>query len=94
MDSGLITALTGLLLAIGGGVGFLIRRADKNREAREAMLIKNLEEQLKKSQLNERRLERINRMLRADATAWREQLIRNDIEPEPIHWTPAPEEDE
>jgi hypothetical protein len=86
----IITAIIGL---IGTGLGFLIRRADRRREMRETMLIKHLEEQLVDERRENRRLRLINRILQADGTAWREQLIRNDIEPEPATWTKPPEEE-
>lgn len=105
MDSGLITAITALLTAAGAAVGFFIRRADKRRETNEALLIENLRTQLAEAkataavQIAEakkeaRRWKLAWQLADADAAAYREQLIVNDIPPEPAHRTPLPEEDE
>lgn len=94
MDSSLITAYAGLIGAvvtllglIGAGISFLIRRADRNRETGETALVTHLRKEI-------RRLKREAYQRWADATAWREQLIQNDIKPDPSGWTPIPEEDE
>lgn len=94
MDSGLITAITALLTAIGAGVGFLIRRADKRRETNEALLIDNLKAQLAEAKKEARRWKRAWQLADNDAAAYREQLIQHDIPPKPAHRTPLPEEDE
>lgn len=88
----LITAVVPLLAAIGGGMAFLINRADKRRESNEALLIAHLNQQLAKKDKEIRQLRRENRVLRADGTSWREQLIANDISPRPEHWTEIPED--
>lgn len=94
MDSSLITAYTGLIGAvvaliglIGGGIGFVIRRADRRREVGETGLVDHLRKQL-------RYLTRKLEAREADATSWKEQLIENDIKPNPTHWTPIREDDE
>lgn len=91
--AGLITAAVGLVTAIGAGIWKLISRADRIREHREAQLIATLKAQVAAKDREIIRLHRVIDILRADATAWREQLIRNDIEPEPNHWTVHPEEE-
>lgn len=91
--AGLITAGVGLVGAIGAGIWKLITRADRIREHREAQLIATLKAQVAAKDREIIRLHRVIDILRADATAWREQLIRNDIEPEPNHWTVHPEEE-
>lgn len=100
MDANSIAALTGLLVAIGGGVGFLIKRADTRRQANEALVIAHLTKELAKKEaeliqkeLTIRYLRRIYDICHQDATAWREQLIANDINPEPAQWSPLPQQE-
>jgi hypothetical protein len=71
---------------VGGGVGWLISRADKRRENREAMVIATLKERIDELKVLVRRLERKVSALRATAGKWREQLIANDIKPDPPEW--------
>lgn len=101
MDSQLITATTGfigavvaLLTAIGGGIGVLIRRADKKREAGEERMLAYLKEQLRKSERKNRWLERALQIRTDDCNSFRDQLLRHDIEPEPSKLTPLPEQPE
>lgn len=100
MDATSITALTGLLVAIGGGVGFLIKRADTRRQANEALLIAHLTKELAKKEAELLQKEATIRYLRTaydichqDASAWREQLIANDITPFPDRWSPLPRQE-
>ena len=94
VDSNTITAYTGFIGAIvaflgliGGGISYVIRRADRSRETGEAGLVEHLRKQL-------RYLTRKLEAREADATSWKEQLIESDIKPNPTHWTPIREEDE
>ena len=91
--AGLITAGLGVITAIGAGIWKLIARADRKREHRESQLIATLKAQVAAKDREILRLHKVIDIHRADATAWREQLIRNDIEPEPNHWTNHPEEE-
>lgn len=93
MDPTFITALTGLFVASGGAVGFFIKRADTRRQANEAALIAHLQKELEKKSAELKRLNDIVEIRTQDGTRWREQLIKNDIKPEPEHWTPLPKED-
>ena len=93
MDPSLITAATGLLLAIGGAVGFFIRRSDKKRETTETIMIEHFKSELVKAERRVRFLERVNRALHAGVNTYREQLIRNDIEPDPRYLKLPAEED-
>jgi NAD dependent epimerase/dehydratase family enzyme len=97
VDAGVITATTGfigavvaLLGALGGGMAFLIRRADKKRETGEAMMVDHFKEQLRKAEQKNRWLNLALEIKTADGNAWREQLLRHDIEPEPDKWTAIP----
>lgn len=92
MDSQIITAYAGLIGAIvallgliGGGISFLIRRADRRRESGETELVTHLRRELRK-------LKRELDMKEADATSWRDQLMEHGIKPNPAHWTPIPED--
>ncbi|GAA1337096.1 hypothetical protein [Arthrobacter roseus] len=76
----IITAIGGALTVVGAGLGFLIKRADTKRKDRETALLEHMKARIAA-------LEAETRRLRADATAWREQLIANDINPVPTHWT-------
>lgn len=91
MDLQWLIPLGGFLTVLGGGVGWLINRADKKRESREAAVIQTLkdriEELLKKLRWWERR---DNRRTRA-GDRWREQLVAHDIKPDPDEW---PEDDD
>lgn len=90
----LIGAGIPLLALLGAGIWKLIARADRKREYRETALINTLKGQLAAKNKEIVRLHKIIDILRADATAWREQLIRHDIEPEPNSWTEHPPEEE
>ncbi|AYN59015.1 hypothetical protein PBI_RYAN_23 [Arthrobacter phage Ryan] len=97
MDAGVITATTGflgavvaLLGALGGGIAFLIRRADKKRETGEALMLNNLKGQIRDLKALVRWKDQIIQFQQKDGTAWREQLLRHDIEPEPAEWTEWP----
>lgn len=100
MDATSITALTGLLVALGGAVGFFIKRADARRQANEVQLIAHLTKELAKKEAELAAKEATIRYLRAaydichqDGAAWREQLIANDILPHPERWTPLPKQE-
>lgn len=93
MDLQWLVPLGGFLGVIGGGVGWLINRADKKREKREADVIQTLksriEELTKKLRWWERR---DNRRTRA-GDKWREQLVAHEIRPEPAEWPEDPEDE-
>lgn len=92
MDPALLTALVPLLAAIGGGLAFLINRADKRRIRNEDLLIAHLERQVLEKDRQIAQLRRELRTVKADATSWREQLIEHDIQPDPEKWSETPEE--
>ncbi len=101
MDSQLITASTGfigaivaLLGALGGGLAFLIRRADKKRETGETLMLNNLKAQIRDAKARIRWQDQVIQIQRKDGTAWREQLLRHDIDPEPAEWTEWPAQPE
>lgn len=91
MDLQWLIPLGGFLGVIGGGVGWLINRADKKRESREAAVIQTLKDRIEelKAQLA-RVTRRLNQRTRA-GDRWREQLVAHDIKPDPDAW---PEDDE
>ncbi|MGF4045714.1 hypothetical protein ACX800_10070 [Paenarthrobacter nitroguajacolicus] len=101
MEPALITAIVGGLVACGGGAWRLIDRADKKRERREVAVeellkarVATLEGQLQKQadtfDKERRRNKRYNSRIKAAAGRWREQLLINDIQPDPAEW---PEDD-
>lgn len=93
MDAALITALFGGLATLGAGAWKLIDRADKKRERREvaveALLTARIAELVKRVKA----LARYNSRIKAAAGKWREQLIANDIQPDPAEW-PEDEHDD
>lgn len=97
MDAGVITASTALigavvtlLGALGAGIAFLINRADKKRESGEALMVEHFKQQLRNAEAKIRWLEEVNSIRYSDGAAWREQLIRSDIDPKPAEWTALP----
>jgi len=86
-----LVPLGGFLTVIGGGIGWLINRADKRREKREADVIQTLKDRIEelKAQLS-RVTRRLNQRTRA-GDRWREQLVAHDIKPDPDAW---PEDDD
>jgi hypothetical protein len=86
-----LVPLGGFLGVLGGGIGWLINRADKKRESREAAVIQTLKDRIEelKSQLA-RVTRRLNQRTRA-GDRWREQLVAHDIKPDPDAW---PEDDD
>lgn len=97
MDAGVITASAGLigsvvtlLACLGGGIAFLIRRADKKREAGEERMINHIKTQLRNALAEIGWLREVGDLRYADGNRWREQLLRADIDPKPEDWTPLP----
>ena len=90
IDPTLITAAGTFIVAVGGAAGaavaFFIKRADKRREENEARLLTHLTKELAY-------WKQVAAIRLRDATAWREQLIANDITPTPADWTPLPTEE-
>jgi hypothetical protein len=86
-----IGAVVALLTAVGGGIAFLIKRADKRRESGETLMVEHFKEQLRKAESEIRWLKRLAHARLVNGTAWREQLIHHHIDPEPAEWTEVPE---
>jgi len=86
-----LAPLGGFLGVLGGGIAWLINRADKKREAREGAVIQTLKDRIEelKAQLS-RVTRRLNQRTRA-GDRWREQLVAHDIKPDPDAW---PEDDD
>lgn len=91
MDLQWLAPLGGFLGVLGGGIAWLINRADKKRESREAAVIQTLKDRIEelKAQLS-RVTRRLNQRTRA-GDRWREQLVAHDIKPDPDAW---PEDDD
>lgn len=91
MDLQWLVPLGGFLGILGGGVAWLVNRADKKRDSREAAVIQTLKdrvEELKKTIAALRR--KLSNRTRA-GDRWREQLVANHISPDPAEW---PEDDD
>lgn len=91
MDLQWLIPLGGFLGIIGGGVGWLINRADKKRETREADVIQTLKDRIEELKAQ---LAKVTRQLKQRTRAgdrWREQLVAHDIKPDPDAW---PEDDD
>ena len=86
MDLQWLIPLGTFLGVLGGGVAWLINRADKKRDKQEADLIQTLRDRIEELTRKLRWWERRdNRRTRA-GDKWREQLVKNHIEPDPEEW--------
>jgi len=84
-------ALGTFLGVLGGGIAWLVNRADKRRDSREAEVIQTLKDRVKELQEQIAKLtRRLNKRTRA-GDRWREQLVAHDIKPDPAEW---PEDDD
>lgn len=88
--AGLITAIVGACTAVGAGAWKLIDRADKNRERREIKVEELLKSRVATLETAARADRKYASRIKAAAGKWREQLIANNITPEPAEW---PEEE-
>ena len=86
MDAGIVTALVGLISALGAGAWKLIDRADKKRERREVSVEELLKSRIAELVKKVKGLERYNSRIKSAAGKWREQLIAQGIKPEPAEW--------
>ncbi|QYC54940.1 membrane protein [Arthrobacter phage Popper] len=93
MDLQWLGALGTFLGVLGGGYAWLVNRADKRRDSREAQVIQTLKdriEELKKT------IAALRRKLAARTRAgdrWREQLVAHDIKPDPAEWPEDPDDE-
>jgi hypothetical protein len=81
-----LVPLGGFLTVVGGGIAWLVNRADKRRDSREAEVIQTLKdriEEMKKTIASLRR--KLSSRTRA-GDRWREQLVAHDIKPDPAEW--------
>ena len=91
MDLQWLGALGTFLGVLGGGIAWLVNRADKRRDSREAEVIQTLKDRVKELQEQIAKLtRRLNKRTRA-GDRWREQLVAHDIKPDPAEW---PEDDD
>jgi hypothetical protein len=89
-STGFIGAVVALLGALGGGIAFLIRRADKKRETGETLMIEHIKTQLRNALRENRWLQEVADLRFKDGNDWREQLLRADLDPKPGNWTALP----
>lgn len=91
MDLNWLIPLGTFLGVLGSGGVWLINRADKKRESREAQVIQTLKDRIEEMKATIARLtKRLDRRTRA-GDRWREQLVENHIKPDPQEW---PEDEE
>lgn len=91
MDLNWLGPVGAFLGVIGAGIAFLINRADKNRDSREAQVIQTLKDRIEELKKNVAALTRKLSKRTRTGDRWREQLIENHIKPEPAEW---PEDDD
>ncbi|AHB31630.1 hypothetical protein ArV2_gp19 [Arthrobacter phage vB_ArS-ArV2] len=84
--------LGGFLGVIGTGVAFLINRADKKRESREAAVIQTLKDMVSELKKKLRWWERRDARRTRTGDKWRGQLLAHQIEPDPADWPEDPED--
>jgi hypothetical protein len=89
-STALIGAVVALLTAVGGGLAFLIRRADKKREVGETRMITHIKTQLRNALAEIRWLQEVGDLRYKDGNKWREQLLRSHLDPKPEDWTALP----
>ncbi|WP_457948320.1 hypothetical protein ACTAQI_20370 [Pseudarthrobacter sp. alpha12b] len=92
MDFQWLVPLGGFLTVIGGGIGWLINRADKKRESREAAVIQTLKDMVAELKKKLRWWERRDSRRTRAGDKWRGQLLANHISPDPADWPEDPEE--
>lgn len=91
MDLQWLVPLGGFLGVLGGGIAWMVNRADKRRDSREAQVIQTLKDRIEELKATIAKLtRRLNQRTRA-GDRWREQLVAHDIKPDPAEW---PEDDD
>lgn len=87
LDLSFLVPLGTFLGMIGAGVAWLFNRADKQRAERETSVIALYKDQngTLRQQLAAAAAESKQRL--KDGTKWREQLLQNQIKPDPAEWT-------
>jgi hypothetical protein len=83
--------LGGFLGVMGGGVAWLVNRADKKRDSGEAAMIQTLKDRIEELKKTIAALRRKLSLRTRAGDRWREQLVAHDIRPDPAEW---PEDDD
>lgn len=91
MDLNWLAPVGAFLTVVGGGIAFLINRADRRRDSREAQVIQTLKDRVEELKKTVATLTRKLSKRTRTGDRWREQLIENHIKPEPAEW---PEDDD
>jgi hypothetical protein len=91
VDLNWLAPVGGFLTVVGGGIAYLINRADKRRDSREAQVIQTLKDRVEELKKSVAALTRKLSKRTRTGDRWREQLIENHIKPEPSEW---PEDDD
>ena len=92
MDLQWLVPLGGFLTTVvGAGIAWLVNRADKRRDSREAQVIQTLKDRIEELKKTVAALTRkLSRRTRT-GDKWKDQLIANHIQPDPPEW---PEDDD
>jgi len=85
-----LVPLGGFLGVLGGGIAWLVNRADKKRDEREAAVIQTLKDRIEELKRTIAALRRKLSVRTRAGDRWREQLVAHDIKPDPAEW---PEDD-
>lgn len=91
MDLQWLIPLGGFLGVMGGGVAWLVNRADKKRDSGEAAMIQTLKDRIEELKKTIAALRRKLSLRTRAGDRWREQLVAHDIRPDPAEW---PEDDD
>lgn len=86
MDLQWLAPLGGFLGVLGGGIAWLVNRADKRRDAREAEVIQTLKDRIEEMKKTIASLRRKLASRTRAGDRWREQLVAHDIKPDPSEW--------
>lgn len=93
MDLQWLVPLGGFLTVVGGGIAWLVNRADKKRDEREAQVIQTLKDRIEEMKKTIVALRKKLSVRTRAGDRWREQLVENHIKPDPPEW-PEVDDDE
>jgi hypothetical protein len=88
-----LVPLGGFLGVLGGGIAWMVNRADKRRDSREAEVIQTLKDRIGELMKKIRWWERRDNRRTRTGDKWREQLIENHLKPDPAEWPEDPDDE-
>lgn len=86
MDLQWLVPLGTFLGILGGGIAWLVNRADKKRDSREEAVIQTLKDRIEELKKKLRWWERRDNKRTRAGDRWKGQLIANHIDPDPPEW--------